>query len=193
MFSRGPQSNGLGIGLALSRSLATMHGGTLTASSAGPGQGAEFSLRLPMAEAPADEQGAPVPAAPMSALRILVADDNQDAGDTLEMLLTHLGAQVRVVRSGADALASFQGFDPDVVLLDIGMPGMDGYETARAIRASHAGHRAALVALTGWGQEQDRLRSRDAGFDHHLVKPADIVALQALLAQLAAAQATANR
>jgi len=185
MFSRGPQSNGLGIGLALSRSLATMHGGTLAASSAGPGQGAEFSLRLPIAEAPAEAQGAPAPASPMAALRILVADDNQDAGDTLEMLLTHLGAQVRVVRNGADALAEFQGFDPDVVLLDIGMPGMDGYETARAIRARHAGHPAALVALTGWGQEQDRQRSREAGFDHHLVKPADIEALQALLAQLA--------
>jgi CheY-like chemotaxis protein len=116
--------------------------------------------------------------------RILVVDDNRDAADSLGMVLRFLGADVRVARDGPEAIEAFRTYDPAVVLLDIGMPGMDGYEVARTIRTNFPGRHAALVALTGWGQAKDRRLSQEAGFDHHLIKPADIGALQALLASL---------
>jgi CheY-like chemotaxis protein len=185
MFNRGERSSGLGIGLALARRLAEMHGGTIRAESAGLGEGATFIVTLPLdtgGAEPAD--AAPSEAAALPQKRVLVVDDNHDAANSLAMLLQFLGAEVDVAHSGREALEQFDASTPAVVLLDIGMPDMDGYQVARAIRAREAGRRVPLVALTGWGQEEDRRRAREAGFDHHLVKPADIDALQALLADL---------
>ena len=193
MFSRADRTSGgapggLGIGLALARRLAEMHGGTLQAASEGPGKGAEFTLRVPLAR-PVARAAAPPRAgqARIPARRVLVVDDNRDAAESLGLLLRHLGAEVRVACAGHEALEAFQAYDPAVVLLDLGMPGMDGYEVARRLRA-HAGpggRRVPIVALTGWGQEDDRQRTREAGFDHHLIKPADIDSLRSLLSTLA--------
>lgn len=190
MFSRGNRDSarnqgGLGIGLALSKRLANMHQGTLEAHSDGLGQGSTFTVRLPLAEAAglAGPAGAGT-SADLGKTRVLVVDDNIDAGDTLAMVLDTLGAEVRVARGGEEALTVFSIYRPSVVLLDIGMPGMNGYEVARAIRTQFADHTAVLVALTGWGQEDDRRRARDAGFSHHMVKPVDIEALQQLLLAL---------
>jgi PAS domain S-box-containing protein len=191
MFSRGDRDSGrsqggLGIGLALSRKLAQMHDGTLEARSEGLGQGSEFTVRLPLADA-GSRAAAPAESAPdenLGRTRVLVVDDNPDAGDSLGLILQHLGADVRVARDGPEALEAYPGYAPSVVLLDIGMPGMNGYEVARTIRSRFAHQPATLVALTGWGQDDDRRRAREAGFDHHLVKPAEIDALQQLLASL---------
>ena len=143
-------------------------------------------MRLPLAAdaGAAETREEPVPAAVLPQQRILVVDDNHDAAESMRMVLNLLGADVRVANDGPQALDAFEAYRPDVVLLDIGMPGMDGYEVARIIRAKHSEPRPAIVALTGWGQEDDRRRSHEAGFDHHLVKPADIGALRALLASL---------
>jgi PAS domain S-box-containing protein len=190
MFNRevrpdGGGQGGLGIGLTLSRRLAEMHGGTIEARSEGPGRGSEFIVRLPLADgSTAADRPRPGPARILSRMRILVVDDNRDAAESLGMLLNLLGAEVQVEHDGPAALAAFGASEPAVVLLDIGMPGMDGYQVARTLRARFPGHRAALVALTGWGQEDDRRRAREAGFDHHLVKPAEIEALQKLLAEI---------
>jgi PAS domain S-box-containing protein len=191
MFSRGEQSAGrgdagLGIGLALARRLAEMHGGGISAHSAGKGKGSEFVVQLPLAAEP--RAAAPTVDAAQATVprtRILVVDDNRDAADSLGMLLQCLGADVRVAHDGTEALEAVAAYQPAVVLLDIGMPGMDGYEVARCIRKNFPERRTPLVALTGWGQEEDRRRARDAGFDHHLIKPADMETLQALLASLA--------
>ena len=196
MFSRGDRDSGrsqggLGIGLALSRRLAQMHNGTLEATSV-PGTGSEFIVRLPLAPAPAAAEAAETDAAPsLGRTRVLVVDDNRDAGDSLGQILGMLGAEVRVARGGAEALSEFAEYAPSVVLLDIGMPGMNGYEVARTIRTRYPGHGTSLVALTGWGQEEDRRRVREAGFDHHLVKPAEIDALQQLLTSIAGPRAAA--
>jgi len=191
MFSRGARASGrgqggLGVGLALARRLAEMHGGTLGARSNDPNTGSVFTLRLPLAANQAAE--APVaepPVARLAQTRILVVDDNGDAAESLGMVLRLLGADVRVAHDGHKAIEVFGEYEPAVVLMDIGMPGMDGYQVARTLRRQFPDHRAALVALTGWGQAKDRRLSQEAGFDHHLVKPADINALQALLASLA--------
>ena len=188
MFSRGGGADrggqgGLGVGLALARRLAEMHGGTLVAASEGAGCGAEFRLTLPLAAGPG-EQSAPGAPAALPARRILIVDDNRDAAQSLGMVLKYLGADVQVAHDGAQALEALRAYEPGVVFLDIGMPGMDGYEVARRIRAQALERPPAIVALTGWGQEQDRRRAREAGFDHHLVKPADLGQLQALLASL---------
>ena len=196
MFSRGNRDTarsqgGLGIGLALARRLVEMHEGTLEAHSDGLGQGSEFVLRLPLAPGASSSAAADAAVAEdLHGIRVLVVDDNHDAGDSLAVVLQQLGAQVRVSRDGASALAAFDDFAPTVALLDIGMPGMNGYEVARRLRARPGGAGTRLIALTGWGQEEDRRRAREAGFDHHLVKPAE---LPVLLALLAPGQSGANR
>jgi PAS domain S-box-containing protein len=175
---------GLGIGLALVHSLVQLHGGSVEARSAGSGQGSEFIVRLPLAHAPliAEPVARHTPAMP--AHRVLVVDDNHDAADSLGTLLDILGCDVRVAYDGEAALAAAEAHRPVVVLLDLGMPGMDGYDVARRMRHQPATRDARLIALTGWGQEEDRRRSLEAGFDHHLVKPAEIDVVLELLASL---------
>ena len=179
---------GLGIGLALVRQLIQMHGGSVTAYSQGPGHGSEFLIRLPLrvrgfrdSSVKAD---APTANAPRRGHRILLADDNRDALDSLATLLQCDGHEVHTASDGAEALEVAAACHPDVMLLDIGMPKMDGYEVAKRIRAEPWGKHAVLIALTGWGQDEDRRRSREVGFDTHLVKPLDPEALSTLLARL---------
>lgn len=178
-FSQSPTAierggGGLGLGLALTRRLIEKHGGTIRASSGGPGQGSEFVVRLPISEAPASEaQELRAEAGDPRSLRVLVADDNADAAESLDMLLRAHGCEVRLVHDGEAAVLESSGFRPDIVFLDIGMPRMDGYEACRRIRESPSGHEMVLVALTGWGQDRDRRRSAEAGFDRHMTKPAD--------------------
>ncbi len=172
---------GLGIGLTLVRSLVGMHGGRVEARSDGPGLGSEFIVRLPLTKAVAAAPEVARRAQSLPARRILIVDDSRDGGESLSVLLRVLGADVSLVHSGRAALQTVESFRPDVVLLDIGMPGMDGYEVARRIRANGQNRGLLLIALTGWGQEEDRQRSAAAGFDHHLVKPADIDQLRQLL------------
>jgi PAS domain S-box-containing protein len=175
---------GLGIGLTLVKTLVEMHGGTVHARSAGRGKGSEFVVSLPLgvksvlAERKEDKGSAPV------RHRVLVVDDNCDAAESLAMLLQMLGAEVRVVFSGSDALETLRTYNADVVLLDIGMPIMDGYEVARRIRERSELTGITLIALTGWGQDEDRRRSQSAGFDYHLIKPADPKKLETLLTSL---------
>jgi signal transduction histidine kinase len=183
---------GLGIGLALVRRLVEMHGGTVAARSEGLGRGTEVRVSLPLAAVtlPAAEPVAPpVAGDPLPAQerrRILVADDNGDAAGSLALRLELAGHEVRTAGDGLEALAVARSFQPEVVLLDLGMPAMDGYETARHLRRLSWGKQARLIALTGWGQQQDRIRTAEAGFDIHLVKPVSEVDLfQAIGASLA--------
>jgi signal transduction histidine kinase len=178
---------GLGIGLTLAKTLVELHGGTVEARSEGVGSGSEFIVRLPSGSTRAATRAVAEDAQPAAALasqRILVVDDNRDAAESLATLLSLLGADVHVAFSGPEALDAFAAFGPSVVLLDIGMPGMDGHEVARRLRSLPGAEDVTLIALTGWGQAEDRQRSRSAGFDHHIVKPADIHALQSLLVSL---------
>jgi CheY-like chemotaxis protein len=183
----GRTQGGLGIGLTLVKSLTEMEGGEVHAYSPGLGRGSEFVVRLPLAaqqagrNAPRPEDR---PRSGFSPRRILVVDDNRDAAMSMSMLLKVLGSDVRVAFNGVDALKAIAEYKPAVVLLDIGMPDMDGYEVARRIRQQSEFDDVTLIALTGWGQEDDRRRSQTAGFDHHLTKPADINALEALLVSL---------
>ena len=172
---------GLGIGLTLVKSLVGMHRGSVEAKSDGPGLGSEFVVRLPLLADTAKPEVART-IAPLPRRRILIVDDSRDGGESMTVLLRVLGAEVELVHSGRAALEAVGAFKPDVVLLDIGMPGMDGYEVARRIRANHDHRGVMLIALTGWGQDEDRQRSAAAGFNHHLVKPADIDQLRQLLA-----------
>jgi signal transduction histidine kinase/ActR/RegA family two-component response regulator len=172
---------GLGIGLTLVRSLVAMHGGHVEARSDGLGRGSEFVVSLPVATG-VPKQSEPGLPKDFPCRRVLVVDDNRDAAQMLGQLLTALGAEVRVAYSGRSALEVFPEFRPECVLLDIGMPDMDGYEVARRMRATGQGADVLLVALTGWGQEPDQRRSREAGFDHHVVKPPDIDKLRDLIA-----------
>jgi signal transduction histidine kinase len=177
---------GLGIGLTLVRSLVELHGGMVEASSEGEGRGSEFVVRLPVSArglgpAPADVAA---PSALPGLPRIMVVDDNLDAAQSLAALLKFLGAEVRVANDGVAALEALAPFRPAAVFLDLGMPGMDGFETARRMRALPESRDMKIVALTGWGQDSDRRRTEAAGFNHHLVKPADISALQAVLSSL---------
>jgi signal transduction histidine kinase/CheY-like chemotaxis protein len=174
---------GLGIGLTLVRSLVKVHRGSVVARSDGVGRGTAFEVRLPLVLDRQPCLESPSMLGTFPNCRVLVVDDNHDASDMLGMLLTSLHATVRTVHSGPEALATFDEFDPDVVLLDIGMPFMDGYEVARRIRARR-GKGVRLIALTGWGQEEDVRRAERAGFDHHLVKPPDLEKLGKLLSQV---------
>ncbi len=177
---------GLGIGLTVVKSLVEMHGGTIEARSDGPGRGAEFVVRLPLAPArvePVDNRAA-APAARVDSLRVLVLDDNVDAAETLTLVLQLHGHMATTVHDGESAVEAFRRERPEVALLDIGLPGISGYEVARRIRALPGGAEAVLVAVTGWGQEEDRRRTREAGFDAHLTKPVDYDNLAALLDKL---------
>ncbi len=167
--------SGLGIGLNLARKFAEMHGGTITAASDGLGRGSEFVLTLPVVVGleQAHWTAPPQPSGRAAeGRRVLVVDDNSDAADTLEAILTMEGFHVSVAYDGAAAVQKVQAEEPDVVLMDIGMPRMDGYEAARMIRAS--GRPVRLIALTGWGQALDKAKAQQAGFDHHFVKPVDL-------------------
>ncbi|MDG3008026.1 PAS domain S-box protein [Paludisphaera mucosa] len=180
---------GLGIGLTLVRRLVEMHGGTVAAESAGPDRGAVFTVRLPLArdpQGPVDgpEAASDEPAAPRR--NILVVDDNRDSAESLAQLLGLQGHDVRTAHDGPEALRTLETFRPHLILLDLGLPGMSGFEVARRIRASVGLKGVRLAALTGWGQDEDRRRTREAGFDHHLVKPADPAAVEAILADLEA-------
>jgi signal transduction histidine kinase len=183
---------GLGIGLIVVRGLVQMHGGSVEARSEGPGRGSQFTVRLPllsdeqftMTVAPARDPGAAVAAEaePVAGLRILVVDDNQDSACSMTLLLELQGHEVKVAHAGQAALKIADEFVPDVILLDIGMPGMNGYEVARALRAQDRFADTLLVAVTGYGRASDVKQTESAGFDHHLVKPIDYDKLQALLA-----------
>jgi PAS domain S-box-containing protein len=179
---------GLGIGLTLVRRLTEMHGGTVQAFSGGPGRGSEFIVRLPVADQvaarePTAPSGAAQRAGPASGKRILVVDDNQDAAQSLAMLLRLYGNDVRTAHDGRLALEVAAAYRPDVVLLDIGLPGLDGLEVCRRLRRQLKENQPLIVAMTGYGQEEDRRRSEEAGFDAHMVKPADLQALQDLLSR----------
>jgi len=176
----GPGLEGLGIGLALVRGIVSLHGGRLEHKDT------EVVVRLPLAAGAAQVRERPAAyLAPQSpGLRVLVADDNRDAADSMQRILALFGHEVQVAYDGSTALRLGEQFRPRVALLDIGMPGTNGYEVARALRRSQ-GPRVTLVAVTGWGQEADRRRSSEAGFDHHLTKPVDPGALNNLLAQVA--------
>jgi two-component system, chemotaxis family, CheB/CheR fusion protein len=180
---------GLGVGLSLVRGLVALHGGTVEAQSEGPGCGSRFIVRLPVAVQRDDQRqtdhrtDAPVCGA---SLRVLVADDNRDAADTCGTLLEVLGHRVQTAYTGGHALKIAERFRPHVFLLDIGLPDLSGYELARRIRSAEWGRAATLVAVTGWGQEEDHRRALDAGFDHHLTKPIAAETVESLLQSLSA-------
>jgi len=187
---RASTSGGLGIGLALVRALVELHGGEIRAASKGQDQGSEFTVRLPLlvSDAPAADaaQTTTRTEAPMPVRRnILIADDNQDALESLALMLRMEGHDVVCASDGEEALALAGLRRPEIVVLDVGMPKLDGCEVARRIRAESWGRGAILVALTGWGQDVDRRRSREAGFDGHLVKPVDLDELMKLLDDVA--------
>ena len=189
----GQMASGLGIGLSLARQFAEMHGGCIEAHSDGPGRGSRFVVRLAasMVEGP---PAAPANAAPASAgraVQVLVVDDNRDAADSLQTLFQLEGYAVRVAYDGAQALAAIDAAWPQLIVMDLGMPGMDGYETARQIRRLAQGRDVLMIALTGWGQGDARQRTAQAGFDHHLTKPVDFAAIAALLGQHLARRAGA--
>ena len=189
LFVQGSQTldrsrGGLGIGLRLVRQLVEMHGGSVTARSDGVGRGAEFVVRLPRrVAAPATPAATPpAPVASAAAARVLIVEDNASTAESLSMLLEVVGFEVRAVGDGPAALAAVRAQAPDVMLVDIGLPGMDGYELARRLRADERGRDIVLVALTGYGQDEDRRDAIAAGFDHHLVKPVDVEQVRRLIA-----------
>jgi len=176
---------GLGVGLTLVQRLIQMHGGTVEARSEGQGKGSEFIVRLPALTRPTKDSSAAEAGAREHAQvrrRILVVDDNLDSAESMAMMLKLSGHEVATAHDGLEGLKLAQEFQPDVVLLDIGMPKLDGYEAARSIRQQSWGRDMMLVALTGWGQAEDKRRSHEAGFDAHLVKPVDFDALETLVA-----------
>jgi CheY-like chemotaxis protein len=193
MFSQVDRSlerstGGLGIGLALVKGLVEMHGGTVTAASAGPGKGSTFTVKLPVLSVPASGastaawDGAQAPSGP--GCRILIVDDSRDGADSLAMMLRVLGNEVYTAYDGVAAVEQAEAFRPQVVLMDVGMPKLNGLDATRRIREQPWGREMCVVALTGWGQEGDKELSRQAGCDGHLVKPVDLKDLLALLAEM---------
>jgi CheY-like chemotaxis protein/two-component sensor histidine kinase len=173
---------GLGLGLAIVKGLAELHGGSVRADSGGLGQGSTFTVTLPaFAEPPALSSRPTSPRPAANRLRVLVVEDNHDAADSLRLLLEAYGYQVSVAYSGPDGVKAAAEHRPDVVVCDIGLPGMDGYRVAAALRGNPATATTRLIALTGYGREEDRRRAWEAGFDGHLTKPADPAALEAIL------------
>jgi len=179
------RQGGLGIGLTIVRQLVELHGGRVEARSEGAGRGSEFVVHLPLSTTPDDELQAPhVADAGVRARRILVVDDNKDAAQAMATMLGLLGHEVDVAFDGEQALRRAERSRPEVILMDLGMPNMNGYVAARRIRQSEWGRALLLIAVTGWGQQADRQASEQAGFDHHLVKPVELDAVQSLVAQL---------
>ncbi len=176
-------AHGMGIGLALVRSVVSLHDGSVSAASPGPGQGSTFTIRLPLHEGSPASHEPQRPAAALDVRRILVVDDNEDIAWTLAAVLESHGFEVRTAREGEQALALAQAFEPDVVVLDIALPGMSGHELAHRLRASPRGRAMVLVAATGWGSEADRQATAAAGFDAHLIKPVAVAELQTAIAQ----------
>jgi signal transduction histidine kinase/ActR/RegA family two-component response regulator len=182
---------GLGIGLALVRSLVELHGGSVSAKSEGAGKGSTFIVKLPLA---AGQSGSvtserPAPHRPRDKRRVLVVDDNDDAADLLSLMLEQAEYATTKACDGPSALAAVEAWTPDVVILDIGLPGMSGYDVARALRRNQHGEELELIALTGWGSQEDKQRAMEAGFDVHLTKPVDAEKLYGALAQLEARSA----
>lgn len=179
------QQGGLGVGLTIVRTIVQHHGGSVQATSTGDNCGSQFVVRLPLASQPqpaSERERAPI-AATAGALRVLVVDDNVDAAHALSSLVESWGHQIECVHNGHEALTSIRGVSPDALLLDIGLPGMDGYELARTVRQLPQTASALIVAVTGYGDAESRQRSAEAGFDHHLTKPIDLGTLEQLLAR----------
>jgi CheY-like chemotaxis protein len=179
---------GLGIGLALAKQLIEMHGGKIEGKSEGRGRGSEFIVRLPLAKRQLSAVPSASPLAEADRLsrpssRILIVDDNRDAASSLGMLLKMLGHEIEIANDGVAALDVMQSFRPTVALLDLGMPGMTGYEVVRRAHEMPECKDTIFVALTGWGQEEDRRKTREAGFNHHLLKPVNLGALEVLLSE----------
>jgi CheY-like chemotaxis protein len=178
---------GIGIGLALVKGFVELHGGSVEAKSGGLDCGSEFIVTLPAGDAdvgaadPANSASTSDTAAPPKR-RVLVADDNRDGAEIMAMLLDQFGLEVQLAFTGPDALAAALAYRPHIAILDIGMPGMSGYEVAQRIRAEPWGAELLLIALTGWGQDEDKRKAHDAGFDRHLIKPVDPDALESLIA-----------
>jgi CheY-like chemotaxis protein len=181
--SIGAAQGGLGVGLTLVKRLVELHAGSIHAESAGIGQGSTFVLRLPLALAEVNAVSSPSGRTSEAAtLRMLVVDDNVDAAESLAMLLEIEGHAIRLVHDGLAAIDAVREFQPDAVLLDLGLPGLDGFEVATRIRGDVSLRQPCLIALTGWGSDEDRKKALAAGFDHHLVKPVDLSRLQEVLA-----------
>jgi signal transduction histidine kinase len=184
---------GLGIGLALVKQLVVLHGGTVAAQSAGEGKGSVFTVRLPLAVAPGEPRAqtkqAPPPAEAARTLKVLVVDDNEAVAQAVGWMLEAIGHDYKLVHDGRAALPAAQEFRPDVILLDIGLPGMDGYAVCRAIRGDETLKHVAIIAQTGWGQDRDRALASEAGFDRHLVKPVALDELERVLGEVAPAAA----
>ena len=176
---------GLGIGLALVKDLVRRHGGSVEAASDGLGKGSTFTIRMPLAQAPARGEPRPQPAAVQSSAgkRVLIVDDNIDAAETLAMMLELLGQQTRQAHEGMGAIQAAQDFQPELIFMDIGLPGLSGHEVASKLRGELGMRDTFIVALSGYGTEEDRRKSMRAGFDSHVVKPLDPSALPEILAQ----------
>src|SRR5699024_205668 len=199
-------SEGLGVGLTLVKQVVELHGGTIEAHSKGRDQGSEFIMRLPLTAAestPESESAAALSekiseevaeeqagAASPRRLRLLLVEDNYDVADAMALLLGSMDHDVRIAYDGYQALEEAAEYQPDAVFPDLGLPGIDGVETGRRLRATPAGRAAALIALTGWGEDEDRRRTHEAGFDRHLVKPLDPGALEQLLVEIARGEVT---